>query len=85
MGAATASLGRQCEREEQRIGLEEALRAFTLEGAYAAFVEDNRGKLRAGYVADITVYDRPLRADASLLDTQVDFTVVGGVIAHERK
>jgi predicted amidohydrolase YtcJ len=69
---------------EQRLTLEEAIRAFTVEAAYASFVEEHRGKLRRGYVADITVYDRALAGDASLLDTQVDMTVVGGQIAYER-
>jgi predicted amidohydrolase YtcJ len=70
---------------EQRLMLEEALRAFTSAGAYAAFVERSRGALRPGWVADITVYDRPLVADSSLLATQVDMTVVGGDVAYERK
>ena len=48
---------------EQRLELVEALDAFTREPAYASFVEDKRGMLRAGYVADITVYDRELQAD----------------------
>ena len=35
-------------------------------------------------LADLTVYDRALRADATLLETQVDLTIVAGVVVHER-
>jgi predicted amidohydrolase YtcJ len=69
----------------QRMTLEEAVRAFTVEPAYAAFVEEHRGRLKEGYVADITVYDRALRADASLLETNIDMTVVGGRVMYEKQ
>jgi predicted amidohydrolase YtcJ len=69
---------------EQRLTLEEAVRIFTVEPAYAAFVETSRGKLAEGYLADITVYDRVLKAGASLLDTRIDMTVVGGRVTYER-
>jgi len=68
----------------QRLTLEEAVRVFSLEPAYASFVENSRGRLAAGYVADITVFDRALRADATLLETRVDLTVVGGRVTYER-
>ena len=68
----------------QCMTLEEALRAFTVEPAFAAFVEGHRGRLREGYVADVTVYDQPLVGDASLLQVNVDMTIVGGHVVFER-
>lgn len=68
---------------EQRMTLEEAMRAFTAEAAYAAFVEDYRGILKPGFVADLTVFDRKLQPDATLLQTEVDMTVVGGAVMFE--
>ncbi len=68
---------------EQRLTLEEAIRAFTSEAAYAAFVEDYRGVLKPGFVADLTIFDRKLQPDASLLQTEVDMTVVGGAVMFE--
>jgi predicted amidohydrolase YtcJ len=47
-------------------------------------VEDHRGHLAPGLVADLTVYDRPLVAGPELLATRVDLTVVGGEIVYER-
>jgi predicted amidohydrolase YtcJ len=66
---------------DQRLTLDEALAAFTVEPAYAAFAEGQRGRLAPGYVADITVFDRPLAADRRLLATQIEATFVGGAAA----
>jgi predicted amidohydrolase YtcJ len=71
-------------RPEERLTLEQALRAFTVEAAYAAIAERERGQLRPGMVADITVFDRALAADATLLATHVDMTIVGGKVVFER-
>ena len=71
-------------RPEEKLSLEEAVRAFTSEGGYAAFAEQHRGQIKAGMVADLTVYDRRLSADASLLKTKIDMTIVGGEPVFER-
>ncbi len=69
---------------EQRMTLEEAVRAFSAEPAYAAFVEDHRGRLAPGYEADVTVFDRELEAGAALLETHPVMTIVGGRVTFER-
>ncbi len=69
----------------QRMTLDEALRAFTAAPAYAAFAERDRGRLAAGMLADVTVFDRALEASAALLDTHADLTIVGGEIVFERE
>jgi hypothetical protein len=71
-------------RPEERLTLDEALRAFTVEPAYASFAEAHRGVLAPGFVADLTVFDRPLTPDRGLLATRVDLVIVGGKVAHER-
>ena len=68
----------------QRMTLAEALRAFTAAPAYAAFAERDRGVLAPGMLADVTVFDRALAADRTLLDTHADLTIVGGAIAFDR-
>lgn len=70
---------------EQKLTLTEALASFTRESAFASFAEQNRGVLQPGYVADLTIYDRVLAADSSLLKTAIDMTVVGGAVKFERE
>ncbi len=66
----------------QRMTLDEAIAAFTRGAAYAGFAEATRGTLAVGKDADLTVFDRPLAADRSLLETRVQMTVVGGEIVY---
>ncbi len=72
---------------EQRISVEDALRAYTVNNAYAAFEDDIRGSLRAGKLADITVFDRNLMkiAPADILNAGVTHTIVDGRVVYEKK
>jgi hypothetical protein len=45
---------------EQKITLEEALRAYTTEAAYAEFAERSKGTIKEGFLADLAVLDRDL-------------------------
>jgi hypothetical protein len=66
----------------ERLTLEEAVRIFTVETAYASFAEQRRGRVAVGFDADLTVFDRPLAAGATLLETGVEMTIVGGRVVH---
>jgi predicted amidohydrolase YtcJ len=72
---------------DERISVEEALRAYTINNAYAAFEDDIRGSLKAGKLADITVFDRNLTEvpPADILKAEVTHTVVGGKVVFERR
>lgn len=69
---------------EQRITVEEALRAYTIGGAYAAFDERDRGTIEVGKLADFAMIDRDLTRVPmdSLRDARVVLTVVGGTIVY---
>ena len=71
---------------EQKISVHEALKAYTINNAIAAFEGDVRGSLKAGKLADITVCDRNLLEvdPADILDMEVEMTVVDGRIVFER-
>lgn len=70
---------------EQRITVEEALRAYTWGGAYASFDEGDRGKLAPGQLADIVEIDRDLLriSPVDIADAHVTTTIVGGRIVYE--
>jgi predicted amidohydrolase YtcJ len=63
-----------------RIGVEAALRHYTRDAAYAAFMEQEVGTLRAGMLADFVVLSEDLLSvpPEQLLRVQVVRTVVGG-------
>jgi hypothetical protein len=71
---------------EQRIGVEEALRAYTVAGAHASFDEGERGTLERGKLADFVLLDRDLTrvAPETIREARVLLTVVGGRVVHER-
>jgi predicted amidohydrolase YtcJ len=71
---------------EQKISVEEALKAYTINNAVAAFEGDLRGSLKPGKLADITVCDRNLLEidPAEILDMNVDMTIVDGTIVFQR-
>jgi hypothetical protein len=71
---------------EQRIGVEDALRAYTAAGAYASFEEREKGSLEPGKLADLALIDRDLTRvpPETLRDARVVLTVVGGQIVFER-
>lgn len=65
---------------EQKISLEEALRAYTGGGAYASFEEDRKGVLRPGALADIVVLSEDLfrLPPERIREARVTRTWVGG-------
>ena len=71
---------------EQRISVEEAIKAYTINNAYAAFEDDIRGSLEVGKLADITVFDRNLIEipEDELLNVEVLYTIVDGKVVFEK-
>ena len=72
---------------EQKITVEEALRAYTGGDAYGVFAEQKRGKLAPGYLADITVIDRDLTRipPETIEKARVLLTVVGGKVVYQHQ
>jgi len=72
-------------RPDQRLTREQALKSWTLDGAYAGFEEKQKGTLEAGKLADFLVLDRDIMtvAESEILKTKVRMTVLGGRIVHE--
>ena len=69
----------------RRITLEEALRAYTLDAAYAEFREKEKGSIEPGKLADLVLLDRDLFACriSDLHLSKVRVTVLNGRVVHE--
>lgn len=67
---------------EQKISVEEALRAYTAGGAYGVFAEGRRGRLVPGYLADLVLLDRDLTRipPEEIAQVKVMTTVMGGKV-----
>jgi hypothetical protein len=67
---------------EEKITIEETLRAYTAGNAYGVFAEDRRGKLVPGYMADLVLLDRDLTKipPEEIEQAAVKATIVGGRI-----
>jgi len=72
---------------EEKITLDQALRAYTAGNAYAMFAEKQWGTLAPGFLADLVVLDRDLFAlpAESLATARVRYTVVGGKVVYRRE
>ena len=70
----------------QAMTREEALRSYTINNAYAAFEEDFKGSLSPGKLADVVVLSADILsvAEKEILNTQVDYTILGGTVAYDR-
>jgi len=71
---------------EQKISVEDALRAYTTGGAYAEFMEKEKGTIARGMLADLVIIDRDLTQilPETIRDARVAMTVVGGRIVYEK-
>jgi predicted amidohydrolase YtcJ len=63
---------------------EEALKAFTLWAAYAAFEEDLKGTISAGKLADFSVLSADIMKipEAEILETKNMMTIIGGQVVY---
>ena len=71
--------------EEQRIGIDQALRVVTINGAYASYEETSKGSITAGKLADFVVLSDDLHTmdPARIKDIAVVRTVTGGNTVYE--
>jgi predicted amidohydrolase YtcJ len=72
---------------QEKLPLDDCIRAYTSGSAYAQFEEGKKGELKAGEYADFIVLSQDLTkaTPKEILDTQVLQTVVGGRIVYQKK
>jgi predicted amidohydrolase YtcJ len=70
---------------QQGVTIDEAVRMFTINGAYASFEEHAKGSITAGKLADLVVLSADPRAIPAedLPSLSVDMTIVDGRVAFE--
>jgi predicted amidohydrolase YtcJ len=71
----------------QRMSRMEALRSYTINGAFAAFEEQTRGSLKIGKYADMVVLSKDILtiSEDQIPTTEVRYTIVGGKVRYQKK
>ena len=72
---------------EQRISVEEAVRAYTVGSAYAEFQEGAKGSISAGKLADLVILSRDIfKIDPiDIENTRVLMTILDGRVIYEER
>jgi hypothetical protein len=70
----------------QKMTREEALKAYTLNGAYTAFEEAIKGSLTPGKLADVTVFTTDIMTcpEDEIPSARVAMTIVGGKVLYKK-
>ncbi len=71
---------------EEKISLDDAMKAYTINGARATFDGDIKGSIRAGKLADLVILDRNIfrQPPERLLEMEVMMTMVDGRVVFRR-
>jgi predicted amidohydrolase YtcJ len=71
---------------DQRMSRIEALKSYTINGAFAAFEEDSKGSVKAGKYADLVVLSKDILTvpEDEIPTAQVVYTIVGGKVRYKK-
>jgi predicted amidohydrolase YtcJ len=69
---------------EQKISMTDAIKYYTIGAAYSQFMDERKGMIRTGYLADIVITDKDLFSipENEIMMTKVDYTIVGGKVVY---
>lgn len=73
---------------DQKISVAEAVSAYTLGSAFAAFQEKQKGSLEVGKLADVAVLAGDIFSPSErdrIATTEVTMTIVGGKVVHDKR
>lgn len=72
--------------KKESLTVEEALKTYTVNAAYASFSEKEKGTIEVGKLADFTVLSEDLFkvSPEKIREVKVEMTIVGGKIVYER-
>jgi predicted amidohydrolase YtcJ len=71
---------------DQKLSMEKAIELYTLGSAYAEFMEDRKGMLKKGYLADMVMFNNDLMTipHDKIMSSKADYTIVGGIVIYKR-
>jgi predicted amidohydrolase YtcJ len=71
---------------DQKLSMEEAIELYTLGAAYSEFMENRKGMLKEGYLADMVIFNNDLMTIPydQIMTSKVDVTIVGGKVVFQR-
>jgi predicted amidohydrolase YtcJ len=72
---------------EEKLSMEKAIEYYTLGAAYAQFMEERKGMIRPGYLADLVIISDDLLTvpENRIMTLKADCTVVDGKVVFERE
>lgn len=70
---------------KQKLTMEEAIKYYTFGSAYAQFMDNRKGMIRKGYLADIVITDKDLLTipESEIMKTRIDYTITGGKVVYQ--
>jgi predicted amidohydrolase YtcJ len=71
---------------DQKISIDQALKAYTYAGAYSSFEENRKGLLKPGYLADVIVFSQDLFTidPMKIHETTIELTVFNGKVIYKK-
>ncbi len=71
----------------EKLSMEKAVEYYTLGSGYSQFMEERKGMLKKGYLADITILSEDIFniAEEMIMSVKTDYTIVDGKIVFDRK
>lgn len=70
----------------ERVDVADAIDAYTIESAYTEFMEDRKGRIKAGYYADLVLLDRDIFTvdPMEIKEIKPEMTMVGGKVVYRK-
>ncbi len=71
---------------EESLSLEDAIRSYTWNGAYASHTEHEKGSLEVGKLGDVTIFETDLEGvdPMHMRDVRCDYTIADGTVVYDR-
>jgi hypothetical protein len=71
---------------EEKLAMEKAIELYTLGSAYAQFMEDRKGMIKEGYLADMVIFRDDLITipPEKIMKAKIDYTIAGGEVIYQR-